>query len=76
MLGNKQEIDLKDGIYLNTPIGQLDIRFYEKDSSGLRNVLRIINNDKNIVVIPYCANKINLFGYDVNEILTTVKEEK
>jgi len=75
-LGNKPEIDINNGVIINTPIGQLDLRFYEKDSSGLKNVVRIINNDKNIVVIPAANNKINLFSYDCNEFLSVGKEER
>lgn len=72
-LGIKPEININNGIIINTPIGQLDLKFYEEDSSGLKNVVRIINNDKNIVVVPASNNKITLFSYNCNEFLSTEK---
>lgn len=57
-IGFKKEIDIDDGIVLNTPIGELEIQFLEKDCTGNENVVRIINNDKSIVIIPKSSNSI------------------
>ena len=51
-------INIENGITLNTPIGQLEIQFLEKDCTGNRNVVRIINNDNGIILIPKSSNTI------------------
>jgi len=73
MRNNKKIVNIGRGVILDTPIGQLEMKFYEEDTSGLKNVVRVINNDKNLVVIPSSSNKINLFSYGCNEFLNAEK---
>lgn len=54
----KNIINIENGITLNTPVGQLEIQFLEKDCTGNENVVRIINNNNSIIIIPKSSNSI------------------
>jgi len=61
------------GIILKTPIGDLDIRFYEKSIEGDKDVLKILNLDKHIAILPSAKNKILIYSYGDREVLSVEK---
>ena len=60
-------IEENNGVILDTPIGEIHIDYFKEHTCSLKNVIRIQNVDRNIVIHPSANNQILMSSWNFNE---------